>query len=394
MSNDPSTAPIAPLRGEFSCATTEVGFLHQQAAVILRDLRRGLLLCSLFYVGFGVSDIAALGLAHALVPLLARLSAPLVAAACLHYASRPDAHVRAASHAGTVFTLCWAASFFVLVCYRPNDILLHGVSWALMAMIILLGIPNRLLSAAAISIGASLAFVAVAWLQHAVGSRLLLSLTMLLVCANVFGVTVAQRHARLWREQFWAQQVLTNLSVRDPLTGSYNRRHLNAGLLDAEIARARRYRLNLSLIMCDLDGFKKINDTHGHHAGDEMLRGFATLMQSMTREAIDTVVRYGGEEFLIILPETQLDGAVELAERVRTAFAAQRIEIGGLALGATASFGVVGADFGGGHAVTPQGMIALADQLMYEAKHGGRNQVRARQLGQKMERTGRVSGAA
>jgi diguanylate cyclase (GGDEF)-like protein len=196
----------------------------------------------------------------------------------------------------------------------------------------------------------------------------------------------------MWREQFWAQQVLTNLSIRDPLTGSYNRRHLNAGLLDGEIARARRYRLSLSLIMCDLDGFKKINDTHGHHAGDELLRSFATLAQAMTRESIDTVVRYGGEEFLIILPETRLEGALELAERVRAAFAAQRIELeGGLSLGTTASFGVVGADFGGGHAVTPQGMIALADQLMYEAKHAGRNLVKARQLGQRIEKVERVA---
>jgi diguanylate cyclase (GGDEF)-like protein len=389
MSNDPSTAPIAPLRGEFSSATTEVGFLHQQSAVILRDLRRGLLLCSLFYLVFGIADIAGLGFAHALAPLLSRLAVAAVAAACLHVASRPEAHVRAAGRAATVFTLCWAASYFVVVCSRPGDILLHGMSWAVMAMVILLLIPNRLVVAAAISIVASLAFIVLAWIQHAVGSRLLGSLTMLLVCANVFGVTVALRHARMWREQFWAQQVLMNLSVRDPLTGSYNRRHLNAGLLDGEIARARRYRLSLSLIMCDLDGFKKINDSHGHHAGDELLRRFASLAQSMTREAIDTVVRYGGEEFLIILPETQLEGALGLAERVRAAFAEQRIEVDGQSLGTTASFGVVGADFGGSHAVSPQGMIAIADQLMYEAKHAGRNQVRARQLGQRAERTGR-----
>jgi diguanylate cyclase (GGDEF)-like protein len=390
MSNDPSTAPIASLRGEFSCATTEVGFLHQQSGVILGDLRRGLLLCSLFYLVFGIADIAALGLAHAAVPLLARLAVVLVAAACLHHASRPEAHVRAAGRAATVFTLSWSASYFVVICYRPADILLHGMSWAVISMVILLLIPNRLLVAAAVSIVASLVVIGLAWLQHAVDSRLLSSLSMLLICANVFGVTVAQRHARLWREQFWAQQVLTRLSVRDPLTGCYNRRHLNAALLDGEIARARRYRLSLSLIMCDLDGFKKINDTHGHHAGDEMLRGFAGLVQSMTREGIDTVVRYGGEDFLIILPDTRLHGALELAERVRAAFAAQRVEVDGLALGTTASFGVVGADFGGSHAVTPQGMIAVADQLMYEAKHGGRDQVRARQLEQEVERTGRM----
>jgi diguanylate cyclase (GGDEF)-like protein len=206
-------------------------------------------------------------------------------------------------------------------------------------------------------------------------------MTMLILFANAFGAVAANRHARLWREQYRTQQVLTNLSVRDPLTGCFNRRHLNAALLDGEIARARRYRLNLALIMCDLDGFKAINDTHGHHAGDELLRRFAALLQALTREAVDTVVRYGGEEFLIILPETRLDGAVELAERVRTAFAALRVECNDAVLATTASLGVVGVDFGAGHDVTPQGLIAVADELMYEAKRGGRNQVRARALG-------------
>jgi diguanylate cyclase (GGDEF)-like protein len=386
MSNDSSIAPIAPLRGEFSDAATEVGFLHQQAATILRDLRRGLLMCSLFYVVFGVTDIAALGVDGAIVPLLSRLAIPFVAAACLFYARRPSATVRATSHAASGFTLCWGASYFVVICYSPADILLHGMALAVMAMVVQVLIPNRLVHAAAITLGASLAFSGLAWFQHTVDTRALTMLTMLLAGANLFGLTVAQRHARMWREQYWAQQVLTNLSIRDPLTGSYNRRHLNAGLLDSEIARARRYRLSLSLIMCDLDGFKKINDTHGHHAGDELLRSFAALVQAMTREAIDTVVRYGGEEFLIILPETRLEGALELAERVRAAFAAHRVELdGGLSLGTTASFGVVGAEFGGSHAVTPQGMIALADQLMYEAKHAGRNLVKARQLGQRIE---------
>jgi diguanylate cyclase (GGDEF)-like protein len=116
--------------------------------------------------------------------------------------------------------------------------------------------------------------------------------------------------------------------------------------------------------MCDLDGFKAINDTYGHHAGDELLRRFADLLQAMTRESIDTVVRYGGEEFLIILPETRLDGAVELAERVRAAFAAQRIVCGDAVLATTASFGVVGADFGGepgDHAAGPHRRRGRAD---------------------------------
>lgn len=385
MQTTPSTASIARLRGEFSCAATEAGFLEQQASVIVRHLRRALILCSLAYMVFGVTDILALGMPDAIYPILARASISVVAFIGLRHVRSAASPVSAAYLTATAFTILGMASYMVVVYYRPQDILLHGMSTALLTLVIFVFIPNRLPSAIVIALGSSLVFIALAWWQHLESTRHLISMTMLIMVANVFGVVAANRHARLWREQYRAQQVLTNLSIRDPLTGCYNRRHLNAALLDGEIARARRYRLSLSMIMCDLDGFKAINDTHGHHAGDELLRSFAQLAQAMTRDSIDTVVRYGGEEFLIILPETRLDGAVELAERVRAAFAAQRTEIGGLSLGTTASFGVVGADFGGSHAVTPQGMIALADQLMYEAKRGGRNQVRARQLGQRLE---------
>jgi diguanylate cyclase (GGDEF)-like protein len=279
-------------------------------------------------------------------------------------------------------------SYSVVVLNRPNDILLHGMSMSLMSVVTLIFIPNRLVNAFLIALGASLGLVGLAWYQHMESTRHLVSMSLLLLFANAFGAVAANRHARLWREQYWTQQVLTNLSVRDPLTGCYNRRHLNDALLDGELARARRYRLQLSLIMCDLDGFKAINDTHGHHAGDELLKSFAALLQSMTREAIDTVVRYGGEEFLIILPETRLDGARELAERVRAAFAAARISLpdSGVTLATTASFGVVGVDFAQRHGLTPQALIAAADELMYDAKRGGRNQVRARQLIQPAER--------
>jgi diguanylate cyclase (GGDEF)-like protein len=388
MSTDPSIASIAHLRGEFACATTEIGFLHQQADAILRDLGRALWLCALFFVSFGVADVLALGWHDAIPSLLARLSWPLLAFAGMRHARRAVDPARGAYRAASFCTVLGMCSYSVVVLHRPHDILLHGMSMSLMSVVTLIFIPNRLVNAFAISLGASLGLVLLAWYQHMESTRQLISMSLLILFANAFGVVAANRHARLWREQYWTQQVLTNLSVRDPLTGCYNRRHLNAALLDGELARARRYRLQLSLIMCDLDGFKAINDTHGHHAGDELLRAFAALLQSMTRDSIDTVVRYGGEEFLIILPETRLDGAYELAERVRAAFAALRIAVpgSGTLLSTTASFGVVGADFAGGQEVTPQALIAAADELMYEAKRGGRDQVRARQLAAPAER--------
>jgi diguanylate cyclase (GGDEF)-like protein len=138
---------------------------------------------------------------------------------------------------------------------------------------------------------------------------------------NLFGYVAARRYQILWREEYSAQMVLKNLSVRDPLTGCYNRRHLHDRLLETEISRAQRYRLSLTVIMCDLDHFKAVNDTYGHYGGDAVLQRFAALLQSMTRDSIDSVVRYGGEEFLLILPETDLAGGELLAERLRQTLA-------------------------------------------------------------------------
>jgi len=371
-----STAPtIARLRGEFASAATEQAFLRQQAPVMLRDLRRALLLCSLFYIAFGFNDLAVLGLQGAWAPLVARFAVPALALGAVRHARRSGKQPGAACNAADAFSAGWLASFLVIVAYRPHDVLLHALSMGIMAMVVHIFLPTRPTHALGIAFAGTLAFIGIAWHQDVASTRHLVSMTMLLLVANGFGAIAANRQARLWRDQYWTQQVLTNLSIRDPLTGCFNRRHLNAKLLDGAIARARRYRQSLALIMCDLDGFKAINDTHGHSGGDALLRRFGALLQAMTRESVDTVVRYGGEEFLIILPETSLPGAVELAERVRAAFAAERVTYGGVILSTTASFGVTGADFAAGQVATPRALVATADELMYEAKRTGRNRV-------------------
>jgi diguanylate cyclase (GGDEF)-like protein len=202
----------------------------------------------------------------------------------------------------------------------------------------------------------------------------------LLTMANLFGYVAARRYQMLLRDEYSAQTVLKNLSVRDPLTGCYNRRHLHNQLLETEISRAQRYRLSLTVIMCDLDHFKAVNDTYGHHGGDAVLQRFATLLQSMTRDSVDSVVRYGGEEFLLILPETDLAGAELLAERLRQALAAAPVEHDGRQIAVTASFGVASVDFASSTHTAHLNMIAAADDLLYAAKDGGRNRVCVRQL--------------
>ncbi|MCK4485137.1 MAG: diguanylate cyclase, partial [Desulfobacterales bacterium] len=114
-----------------------------------------------------------------------------------------------------------------------------------------------------------------------------------------------------------ANERIKILSITDPLTGAYNRAYLTERL-PQEIARAKRYRHPLSLIMCDIDFFKKINDSYGHQAGDTILTGFVDSLRGSIRKGIDWVARYGGEEFLIVLPETNIQGACQVAERLRT----------------------------------------------------------------------------
>ncbi len=168
------------------------------------------------------------------------------------------------------------------------------------------------------------------------------------------------------------QARLSEQANRDPLTGLYNRRYLDTTLA-RELGRCQREGQPLSLMLIDLDHFKQINDSWGHPAGDEVLRQLADLLESHARLA-DVACRYGGEEFLLLLPGMPLHVAVERAERWRQDFAATTILFGELAIRATLSVGIASYPGDGGSA---QALIRAADQALYQAKHGGRNRVAA-----------------
>jgi diguanylate cyclase (GGDEF)-like protein len=184
-----------------------------------------------------------------------------------------------------------------------------------------------------------------------------------------------------------------HLSQTDALTGTYNRRYLMQRL-PQEADRARRYRHALSLVLCDVDNFKRVNDTHGHQVGDQVLQDVSQFLRDRVRGEIDWVARYGGEEFVIVLPETPLAGALVVAEKLRGGFASTELKVGNLALHVTLSFGVAGFDETepGDNAVVDR-LIAQADVCLYKAKSSGRNRVvgkRLRPLGSTLvvERTG------
>ncbi len=159
---------------------------------------------------------------------------------------------------------------------------------------------------------------------------------------------------------------LAMVAVTDALTGLKNRRYFNERLESAHSLAARK-KAPLSLVLADVDGFKIYNDTYGHPAGDEVLRGVAEVLQGVMRTS-DLVARYGGEEFAVLLPETDAGGASVAAERLRRA-----IELRPWPLcPVTASFGAATLSTGGG---CPADLVEKADRALYRSKRSGRNRV-------------------
>lgn len=166
-------------------------------------------------------------------------------------------------------------------------------------------------------------------------------------------------------------QKMADLATTDDLTHLYNLRYLNR-VLEVEMKRSRRYKTSLSLIFIDLDYFKQVNDNHGHIMGSQVLVETAGILLDSLR-AVDVVVRYGGDEFVVLLPNTNLKKAARVAERIRTAIGDFKfLKKEGISLKISASFGVATYPE---HAKTRTELIHLADQAMYESKACGRNRV-------------------
>lgn len=164
------------------------------------------------------------------------------------------------------------------------------------------------------------------------------------------------------------QSQLSEQAHRDPLTGLYNRRYLDTAMA-RELARCQREGQPLSVLMLDLDFFKRVNDQFGHAAGDEVLKGLATLLTQHTRSS-DVACRFGGEEFLVLLPNMSLAAALDKAEQWRQAFAAQTVLWDGSPIRTTLSIGV--ATFPE-HGQTQDALVRSADQALYQAKSAGRD---------------------
>ncbi len=162
-------------------------------------------------------------------------------------------------------------------------------------------------------------------------------------------------------------EAMYTMAVRDAVTGLFNRTHLDA-TMTSEIKRSQRYGHPLSVLLLDLDHFKKVNDRYGHVAGDNVLMQLGQLLLNFLR-VHDLPCRYGGEEFLLLLPETDLEGALTLAERCRMTIMEHRFESSGTLIELTVSIGLACLEPG----ADADRLIKAADQALYQAKRDGRN---------------------
>jgi diguanylate cyclase (GGDEF)-like protein len=193
----------------------------------------------------------------------------------------------------------------------------------------------------------------------------------------VGGFTADARDAAAWiaaqaliaLENAHLHGLVQRQAVTDELTGLANRRRFLAQL-DTEVARSRRSGSPLAIVLSDLDDFKQVNDRYGHEAGDKSLVAFADILRAAVRD-VDLPVRLGGEEFAVLLPDTDLAGGANLAERIRSALAAAEIESGTDRIHVTASFGVSCFPL----AVAAEELLVDADRRLYDAKRRGKNRV-------------------
>lgn len=171
------------------------------------------------------------------------------------------------------------------------------------------------------------------------------------------------------------QARISQLTIIDPLTGCYNRSHLEEHL-QKELRRSIRYAHPLSIILCDIDGLQRINESISHRAGDAILTAFARTAAGLIRQEIDTITRWGEDEFLLLLPETPIRGAGRVANRLREHLEQLRLEQEGHTLTCTASFGVAGfTPDAGSRNTSLEELLLIAGRCLLQAKAAGGNQV-------------------
>ncbi|WP_293747135.1 GGDEF domain-containing protein [uncultured Paraglaciecola sp.] len=200
-------------------------------------------------------------------------------------------------------------------------------------------------------------------------NTIIASSIFLLIYLSAFALAVY----KLTRQLIKLNSKVKTLSLTDPLTHCYNRLYLEDSL-NKEIQRSYRFKIPLTVIFADLDHFKKINDQEGHNAGDIVLKEFVQLVSTSIRNNVDWIARFGGEEFIITLPNTSAENGAKLANRIREKVSQHNFVLADKPIHVSCSFGVTEIDFNKDELNAEQ-LTSNADQALYKAKENGRNRV-------------------
>lgn len=384
-----ATYDVSAWRGEFTNKGTEHAYRQHTEATTARQLRRALIVWLVLLLLFGLLDYPVLGnsVEFAVLAGIRLITAAFLLALFLRLKSKPS--LATEGYAVTAVEMFGFVLFFFLYFIR-HDI----VSWIIgvVAMLIIslyVFVPNRVyLSTLAAAFGI-VGMLCSVWLKG-FGAPELIGLLFLLSLPTIIGFFTALRLQVVQRQQYALFEQVSSINrdlqneikqrealeaelkrqaTTDPLTGLFNRRQYEL-LFNRERERCSRQHKHISLCVVDLDHFKRINDNYGHDIGDLALRHAADLFSSMLRQS-DVVGRFGGEEFVLILPDTDLEQAVAVVNRLREDLEATPLKspVGDISL--TATFGVtqVLAE------ESIEEVIKRADQGLYEGKGAGRNRV-------------------
>jgi len=375
---------------EFLDPEMERSFQKHVQPIITRQLKIVLMIWGALLLLFAVPDYIALGPTRPFYYLLAYRVMIAVMLLMMVFKITPNTVIFKISYPVTLIVIAGFSGFMLLFVFRPD--IVNWIVGVIMIQLIglLMFIPIRFSLSFLGALYGVMITIMTRWVmgstkENLIGLFFLLMLPVVIGAATTIRLTILQRrqYALLIRaeklnldlqseieQRLNLEKALKELAATDPLTRLYNRREYEM-LFEHEIERARRMNVSLSLGLIDLDNFKKINDTYGHSVGDEVLRRTADLLRNNLR-AMDLIGRFGGDEFIILLPDTGIDQAVVISDRFLKELTATDIDTVVSKIRITATAGIT--------QLLPNdkdinSIIRRADAALYKGKEAGRNRI-------------------
>lgn len=400
---DQTRYALSPITGEFRDLATEVAFREYIHPHWVRDTRRGFVMAALFYLAFAFTDYLLLGAGAQYEIVLITRVVVAVCGLAMAYSAERYWRLLVDGITPTLVVGLAMAGFLSITLLRPFDAGWHGMGMMVMLLGTYAFIPNRFLPILAIALTSTVAFLVLLGDHFELQLKQVLTMGLLFLGMNMFGAYSAYRISRLTRENFRDAQILRQANQRlteevtarkqleldllaqvhhDELTGVTNRRRFQE-LMRQRMRQSDGAGSPLSLMLLDLDYFKQINDTYGHLRGDDVLKALVRICQDQMGEG-EVLARVGGEEFALLMPDQDLDGARKLAEAIRHAVWHSPVALADIAIHITVSIGVVQWR----HGETQAELLTRADKALQAAKYNGRNRVEVGRPGQGLSTPG------